>query len=283
MLRILGSERSKMSPNRGRFHRQFQGLPRAGLTTVPPVNIPKLCPLLLSLAAGPAALAQAPATRPASLPAALPAAMPADTLARALALVAEAAGALAPAGARVQVLPGALDPRLTLAACARVQPQLPAGVPAWGRTRVALRCVEGPVRWSVLLPVTVQVWAPAAVPTAAIGAGARLEAGQFVLADADWAAAAAPPFADIAALQGRVLARAVPAGQPLRAADLQARQWFAAGDAVRVVTNGAGFSIATEGRALAAGVEGQPVRVRIGESHVAAGRPVGPRLVEVGL
>ena len=95
--------------------------------------------------------------------------------------------------------------------------------------------------------------------------------------------APAPPVADAAALQGRVLARAVPAGQPLRAADLQARQWFAAGDVVRVVTSGAGFSVATEGRALAAGIEGQAVRVRIGENHLAAGRPVGPRTVEVGL
>ena len=48
-------------------------------------------------------------------------------------------------------------------------------------------------------------------------------------------------------------------------------------------SHGTGFSIATEGRALAAGVEGQAVRVRIGETHVASGRPTGPRLVEVGL
>lgn len=243
------------------------------------MNIPKLCPVLL-LVSGHWALAQTPAPL---LPAALAVALPGDTLSHAVALVAEAAKALAPAGARVQVLPGTLDPRLKLAACTRVQPHLPAGVPAWGRTRVALRCTEGPVRWNVFLPVTVHVWAPAAVPTVALGAGARLEAGQFMQAEADWAAAPTPPFADAAALQGRMLARAVSAGHPLRADDLQARHWFAAGDTVRVVTNGTGFSIATEGRALAAGVEGQAVRVRIGESHVAAGRPVGPRLVEVGL
>ncbi len=243
------------------------------------MNIPKLCPFFLLLAAAPVALAQ-PSGAP---PAPWPAAVPADALPQALALVAEAARALAPAGARVQVLAGNPDPRLKLAACQRVQPQLPAGVPAWGRTRVSLRCTEGPVRWNVFLPVTVQVWAPAVVPTVALGAGARLEPSQLALAETDWAAAAAPPYADPAALQGRVLARAVPAGQPLRGADLQARQWFAAGDVVRVRTQGAGFSIATEGRALAAGVEGQSVRVRIGENHVAAGRPVGPREVEVGL
>ena len=31
------------------------------------------------------------------------------------------------------------------------------------------------------------------------------------------------------------------------------------------------------------GVEGQTVRVRIGDNHVAAGRPTGPNLIEVGL
>ncbi len=250
------------------------------------MNIPKLCPLLL-LAAGTATLAQAaavaPAVMPTALPVSLPAAVPAAALPQALALVAEAAKALAPAGARVQVLPGALDPRLKLAACTQVQALLPPGVPAWGRTRVALRCTEGPVRWQVFLPVTVQVWAPAAVTPVALGAGARLDAAGLALADTDWAAAPALPIADPEALAGRVLAHAVAAGQPLRTTDLQTRQWFAAGDTVRVVSKGTGFSVATEGRALAAGVEGRLVRVRIGESHVAAGRPVGPRLVEVGL
>ncbi|MBA4176808.1 MAG: flagella basal body P-ring formation protein FlgA [Leptothrix sp. (in: Bacteria)] len=243
------------------------------------MNIPKLCLIALLLAAAGTAAARAPA--PALAP--LPAAMPADTMPRALALAAEAARSLAPQGARVLVLPGALDARLKLAACAQVQPHLPAGVPAWGRTRVALRCTDGPVRWNVHLPVTVQVWAPAAVTRVALASGVPLEADQLMLADTDWAAAPSPPFADIAALAGRQLAHALGAAQPLRATDLQSRKWFAAGDAVRVVAQGAGFRIAAEGRALAAGFEGQTVRVRIGENHVAAGRAVGPRLVEVAL
>ena len=242
------------------------------------MNIPKLCPTLLLLAT-----CAVQARAPAALPVALPAPIPAETLPQALALVAEAARALAPAGARVMVLPGALDARLKLAPCSDVKPHLPAGVPAWGRTRVGLRCTAGPVRWNVYLPVTVQVFAPAVVPTVALGAGAELQADQLQLAETDWAATPVPPFADAAALTGRLLAHGVSAGQALRPADLQARRWFAAGDTVRVISSGTGFRISTEGRALSAGVEGQTVRVRIGDNHVAAGRPTGPNLIEVGL
>jgi flagellar basal body P-ring formation protein FlgA len=212
-----------------------------------------------------------------------PAGLPAPVLAQALALVGDAAAVLAPKGARVQALPGALDARLTLAPCTRVQPHLPAGTTAWGRTRVGLRCAEGAVRWNVFLPVTVQVWAPAVTVVTALPAGTQLQAERLTLQETDWAATPQAPFADVQALVGRTLARGVGPGQSLHATDLQVRRWFASGETVRVVTQGPGFAVTAEGQALAEGVEGQPVRVRIGENHVAVGRAVGHRLVEVSL
>lgn len=270
---ILGGALADMSPISGGLRRQFQALRPAWRARVDPVKL-HLLPLCAALLCG---VAHAASAQP------MPAAVPADALSHALALVAEAAQALAPAGARVLALPGPLDPRLKLAACERVQPQLPTGVPAWGRTRVALRCVQGPVAWNVHLPVTVQVWAPALVARTAMAAGSTVQPQTLGLAEIDWAAATAQPYADSAALAGRVLARPLAAGEAVRPPHLQARQWFAAGDVVSVVSRGRGFSIATEGQALAAGVEGRPVRVRINDRHVAVGRPVGPKLVEVGL
>jgi flagella basal body P-ring formation protein FlgA len=251
------------------------------------VKIPKPCPcppwrILAPLRAGCSALLfMLPALAGASAPA--PASLPAAALASALSLVSQAAAVLAPAGARVLALPGTLDPRLRLAPCARVDAYLVTGVPAWGRTRVGLRCSSGPTHWRIFMPVTVQVWAPAVVATATLPVGARLSAEQLTLAVSDWAATPQPPFADLAELERRTLTRGVVAGQALSSADLQARHWFTAGQTVRVVTSGAGFAIATEGQALAAGVEGRRVRVRIGENHIAVGRAVGPGLVEVGL
>jgi flagellar basal body P-ring formation protein FlgA len=260
-----------MSRNRARFAALFRPRAAPALPTLAAVNLPSF-PLLLALALPAAAWAQAVPQ----------AAVPQASITQALALVSEAAAALAPAGARVKALPGTLDSRLRLAPCARTGAFLVPGAAASGRTRVGLRCEQGPARWTVYLPVTVQVWAPALVPTAAMAVGARLEAEQLKMAEVDWAAAPQPPFADTAALAGRVLARGVPAGQALRTPDLQARLWFAAGDPVRVVTNGPGFAISTDGQAVSAGIEGQRVRVRIGENRVVEGRAVAHRLVEVG-
>ena len=278
---ILGSGQQKMSRNRGRFTVQFRPPDAGVLPTLAAVNLPPLQllrTLLLALA-----LPGLPCLVAAQVLQGGPAgAVPQGAIAQALALVTEAAHALAPAGARVTALPGALDNRLRLAPCARVEPFLVPGTAAWGRTRVGLRCQQGPARWAVYLPVVVQVWAPAVVPTGALAMGAQLEPRQLQLAEIDWAAAQQPPFADPTALAGRVLARGVLPGQALRASDLQARQWFAAGDPVRVLASGPGFAITTDGQAVSAGVEGQRVRVRIGENRIVEGRAVAHRVVEVG-
>ena len=211
------------------------------------------------------------------------AALPPQAVADALALARQAAQGLAPPGARVEVVAGTLDSRLQLAPCAKVQAYQSAGQPAWGRTRVGLRCLQGATAWNVYLPVTVQVWAKAVVSTAALPAGARLDAAALALVDVDWAAAATPPFAVPGALAGRALARPVPAGQALRPSDLQPRQWFALGDRVRVDARGPGFSISAEGNALTPGLEGQTARVRTDNGRVITGQPVAERLMEVKL
>jgi len=281
LLGILGSGQQKMSRNRGRFAAQFRprvacALPTLAAVNLPPLQLLRTLLLALALPALPCLVAaQATQAGPAG-------AVPQSAITQALALVAQAATSLAPAGARVTALPGALDSRLRLAPCARIEPFLVPGTAAWGRTRVGLRCQQGPARWAVYLPVAVQVWAPAVVPMGALAVGARIEPEQLRLAEVDWAAAQQPPFADPAALAGRVLARGVLPGQALRASDLQARQWFAAGDPVRVLASGPGFAISTDGQAVTAGVEGQRVRVRIGENRVIEGRAVAHRVVEVG-
>jgi flagella basal body P-ring formation protein FlgA len=156
-------------------------------------------------------------------------------------------------------------------------------VQPWGRSRIGLRCTAGAVKWNVFLPVTVQVFAPAAVAAQALPAGTRLEAVQLQPAEIDWAAVPAPPLAAAESLAGRVLARPLAAGQPVHAADLQPRQWFAIGDAVRIVAGGSGYSVVADGEALTPGFEGQTARVRTDSGRVLVARPVGEHRVEVSL
>lgn len=209
--------------------------------------------------------------------------LPDGALLRAQAVVAEAARALAPAGARIVVAPGAPDPRLRLAPCEQVQAYLPPGTRPWGASRVGLRCTRGAKLWNIGLPVTVHVLAPAPVAPAALPAGAVIDATGWALAEVDWAAEPSAVQAQAEHLAGRTLARPVAAGQPLRAADLRPRQWFAAGDTVRVVAVGEGFAISGEGQALSAGIEGQAVRVRTENGRIVSGMPLGERRVEVAL
>jgi flagella basal body P-ring formation protein FlgA len=127
----------------------------------------------------------------------------------------------------------------------------------------------------------VQVWAPAAVATAALPAGATLQATAFTPGQTDWAAAPTLPYADGQALAGRVLSRPLAAGQALRMADLQPRRWFALGETVQVQLRGAGFAIDTQAVALTAGIEGQAARARTEAGRVLLGRPVAERRMEL--
>ncbi|MCP5286191.1 MAG: flagellar basal body P-ring formation protein FlgA [Burkholderiaceae bacterium] len=191
-----------------------------------------------------------------------------------------------PAGqgaARVEVELGRLDPRLRLAPCVRIEPYLPANSRPWGRTRVGLRCVDGPTRWNVFLPVQVKVFAPATVLNTSLPVGAEVSVEHLTEAEVDWADGRQPPVTEAAALVGRRLTRAVSAGEPLRASDLQRPVWFQAGDAVKIVALGRGFEVSGEGQALARGVDGQSVRVRTPAGRVITGTAVAERRVELPL
>jgi len=116
-----------MSRNRGRFAALFRPPAACVLPTLATVNLPSF-PLLLALALPGPVLAQA-----------AQAAVPQAAINQALALVSEAAATLAPAGARVEVLPGTLDSRLRLAPCERIEAFLAKGAPF---VRVPVRAEE---------------------------------------------------------------------------------------------------------------------------------------------
>jgi flagellar basal body P-ring formation protein FlgA len=184
---------------------------------------------------------------------------------------------------RVEVAIGQLDPRLRLAPCQRVEPYLPVGVRLWGKARIGLRCKEGATLWSVYLPITVKVYGRALVVPAGAEAGSILAAADLSEAEVDLAEEFSPAIVDAKAAEGRVVAQPIKPGQTLRQAQLKARQYFAAGDTVKLVASGEGFALEAEGQALNAGVEGQPAKVRTESGRVLTGIPSGERRVEVAL
>ena len=131
--------------------------------------------------------------------------------------------------------------------------------------------------------MTVHVYARSLVTQLALPAGTTLAAEHFTEAEVDLASAPGLPLARPELAVGRVLARPVAAGSALRPADLKARQWFAAGETVRVVAGGPGWQVVSEAEALGPGLEGQTVRLRTVAGRLLQGRPVGDRQVEVAL
>lgn len=185
-------------------------------------------------------------------------------------------------GLRLEVQVGALDRRLRLAPCARVEPYLPAGTRLWGKTRIGLRCVEGGTPWNVYLPLTVKAFGRGLTAVAALPVGSVLTLTDLQLAEVDFADAAVPVLNPELAV-GRTLARPLVPGQTLHQSDLRVRQWFAAGDTVQITAVGAGFRISGEGQALGPGIEGQPTRVRTDSGRTVIGLPVANRRLEVAL
>ncbi len=191
------------------------------------------------------------------------------------------AGVRPGAAPRVEVLVGALDPRLRLAPCEQVEPYLLANAPLWGRTRIGIRCLRGPSRWNVFLPLTVKVWGPALVATRPLPSGSVLAASDLAQGEVDLAEAASSALVRDQLVLGRTLTRPLAAGQSLRQSHLKARLWFAAGETVQVIAAGPGFRVASEAQALSQGVEGQPARVKTDGGRVLTGMPVGERRLEV--
>lgn len=207
-----------------------------------------------------------------------------EPLARELQQLAEqGARAGLPARARVEIQLGELDPRLRLAPCQQVQPYLPNGMKMWGRTRIGLRCVQGTSKWNVTLPLTVQVFARALVARSPLPGGLVLSQADLHEAEIDIAADGGAVFTEAKGLVGRTLVRSVNAGEAVRSSFLKQRQWFAAGETVKVLAIGQGYAVEGEGQAQGPGTEGQEVRVRFESGRVVTGRATGERKVELQL
>jgi flagellar basal body P-ring formation protein FlgA len=184
---------------------------------------------------------------------------------------------------RMVVTFGSLDSRLSLAPCGAVEPYLPGGARLWGRSRVGLRCVDGTARWNVFLPVQVQAFGPAWVLKTDLPAGKALTEQDVVQAEVDWAQESQSVLADPAAWRGQTTARGLAAGTALRQGMVRPAQVFQAGASVRVVAQGPGFLVSTDGLALSAGVVGAPARVRMENGRVLSGTVLDMRTVRVDL
>jgi len=154
-----------------------------------------------------------------------------------------------------------------LAACTTLEPFMPTGARLWGRTTVGVRCA-GERPWTVYLQAKVTVQATYYVAARQIAPGEPLSAADLVARDGDLTVLPLAVITDPAQAIGATALARISAGLPLRQDLLKSAASVSAGQTVRVVAAGPGFTISAEGSALANAAPGQSVRVRMAAGQI---------------
>ncbi len=173
-----------------------------------------------------------------------------------------------------------LDTRTQLSACDALEPFFPSAAPPWGRVTVGVRCL-GPSSWTVYVQAQVSVQTKYLVAARSLAAGQVLEASDVISRNGDLGTLPATILMEAEQAIGRTVKIGIASGQPLRSDQLIAPWAVQQGQTVRTVSQGDGFSVSSEGKALNSAVEGQIVQVRTPSGQTVSGIARMGGIVEV--
>jgi len=182
---------------------------------------------------------------------------------------------------KVTVKVGAVDPRLSLAACPAPEAFQQPGARPWGKTTVGVRCTA-PV-WTMFLQAQVSVVADYVTAAVPLAQGQAIDAGQLATVQGDIAAMPNGIITDMAQAIGRTPTVSLPAGTPLRLDSLKSQPVVQQNQAVRIISRGENFSVSGEGKAIGNAAEGQVVQVRTPRGAIISGTARNGGIVEVTL
>jgi len=170
---------------------------------------------------------------------------------------------------RITVTVSPVFPR-GLAACAQLQPFVPPGARTWGRTTVGVRCV-GAKPWTLYVAARVAVDITYYTAARQIEPGQTVSAADLVPREGDLASLPRTVITDPSQATGALALLRISAGLPLRTDMLRSASSVVVGQTVKVVAEGAGFTISAEGSALNTAAPGQQVRVRTEGGQIITG------------
>ena len=165
---------------------------------------------------------------------------------------------------------GEIDARLSLPACAAPEAFIPPGARLWGNASVGVRC-SGSNPWIIYIPVSVKILTGVVVAARALTQGRSIEAGDLTLQEADLGQLPGAVITDPAQAVGRMVTLGVAPGQLLRQDFLRSPPVIQQGQSVTLRSQGPGFKVSAEGRALGNAAEGQVAQVRTPSGHTISG------------
>ena len=161
-------------------------------------------------------------------------------------------------------------PRAALPACASLDAFQSPGARPIGKTTVGVRCLA-PNRWTVYLPAQVKVIGHYVVTREPLRAQQVLTAADLMLREGDLGALPADVATDPDALVGFRAMSGIAAGAPLRAGLLRPPLVVQQGQPTRLVMSGPGFTVQSEGQAMANASRGDRVRVKTRSGQIVSG------------
>jgi len=181
---------------------------------------------------------------------------------------------------RVSYTVGAIESRLSLAQCPAAEAFIPAGVRLWGNANIGVRC-NGSNAWTIYVPVTVRISTGIVIAARALTQARPIEAADMLIQEGDLTQLPASVVTDPALALGRSVTHNVAAGQPLRQDLLRSQPVVQQGQSVTVRSQGAGFKVSTEGKALTTAAEGQVTQVRIASGQTVSGIAHAGAIVDI--
>ncbi len=173
-----------------------------------------------------------------------------------------------PGTVQIQVAPP--DSRLHLTPCPQPEFFLPPSSKLWGRSMVGVRC-SAPKPWTIYLDIDITVEGHYIISTRPLTRGQPVDPTTLTTATGELTRLPPDILTDPAQARGKIMTTSLSAGAPLRASQLHDRNVIDAGQVVDVVSEGHGFEISNQGRAINAASDGQSVQVRMPNGQVITG------------
>lgn len=180
----------------------------------------------------------------------------------------------------VNISVGNVDARTNLPQCATPEAFMPNGSRLWGKTTIGVRCTT-PSPWTIYVAATVQVIGEYIITATPLAQGQAVGPNDIAKIKGDLTTLPNGIITDASQAIGRSVAVSLTSGAPLRSDSLRAQAAVQQGQSVRVVSNGPGFRVSAEARALNNASEGQVAQARTASGQVVSGIARAGGVVEV--